>query len=257
MDSDRGGARRGTAHLTKASRTIRNHLAVARGAGMVVVRVGGTGNMLTAPALNDFAEQQRLAGYRRFVFDLALCRGLDSTFMGCMVGMCSALKREPRDPSDAGPGSSDTLPMYAGRQSRDPESAGEPNGAPEDGDKIESLTPEEALAALREHLAKNREDSQAGTAIEDGFVVAVNVSAECRELMNILGVDKFVRIAERVDLSGIEMAELPEADLPPEERRRLILRAHENLIEIDKRNEAQFGAFLRTLSAELSKESKT
>jgi two-component sensor histidine kinase len=38
-----------------------------------------------------------------------------------------------------------------------------------------------------------------------------------------------------------------------DKRRALVLKAHENLVEIDKRNEVQFGAFLKSLSAELSR----
>jgi len=52
----------------------RNQIAVARGGGMVIVRVIGAGNMLTVPALNEFAERQLRDGYRRFVFDLQACQ---------------------------------------------------------------------------------------------------------------------------------------------------------------------------------------
>ena len=52
------------------------------------------------------------------------------------------------------------------------------------------------------------------------------------------------------------MTELPEKTMSPEERRLLILKAHEHLVEIDKRNEAQFGSFLQTLSAELAKKNQ-
>src|SRR5437763_1336329 len=72
----------------------RDYVAVARGSDLVVIRVVGKGNMLNAPGLADFAEEQRLAGFRRFVFDFERCHGLDSTFMGVMVGIHAALASE-------------------------------------------------------------------------------------------------------------------------------------------------------------------
>ena len=117
------------------------------------------------------------------------------------------------------------------------------------------MSREDALAELKVRFGEEPDGSdprQAGA--KRGFVLAVNVSAECRELMNILGVDKFVKVHGDVDLAGLEVAPLPERNLPPLERRRLILEAHEHLVEIDKRNEAQFGAFLKSLSNELAKE---
>ncbi len=215
---------------------MKNNILVARGTDLVVVRVVGSGNMVTAPVLHDFAEQELTAGFRRFVFDLGLCRGLDSTFMGCMVGLSNKVN---------------------GDDEREAESAS-PGAEPQE------LTPEEALKELQDffhhHTGKKAgmEEGSEGEGDNEGpsdsYVIAVNVSAECRELMNILGVDNFVRIKGDVDLNQLEMATLAEKAIPVEERRKLILRAHENLVEIDQRNEAKFGAFLRTLSEELAKE---
>ena len=200
-------------------RAPQNQLAVARGQGVVIVRVIGSGNMISAPTLNDFAEASIGAGYKRFVFDLSQCRGLDSTFMGCMVGICTAIRKDS---------SSDEPGLL--------------------------LSPEDAVALLKKsfntgELAADSPEPLVG----EGFVAAVNVSQENVELLGILGVDKFVRVLGGVDLSPIEATLLPETLSSSDKRRALILKAHENLVEIDKRNEAQFGAFLKTLSAELAK----
>ena len=109
------------------------------------------------------------------------------------------------------------------------------------------------IADVQKSVGLADESSTRNPAIFDGFVIAVNVSPECREVMNILGVDKFVQIRGELDLKSLETVVLPEKATTADERRLLILKAHENLIEIDKRNEAQFGAFLKSLSDELSK----
>jgi hypothetical protein len=207
----------------------RNQIAVARGGGMVIVRVICAGNMLTVPALNEFVEQQLRGGFRRFVFDLQSCQALDSTFMGCMVGLANGLKKE----------SNRTEPEKTGTAG----AAGEGH--------VEELTPEEALATLRAELAVG--SNAAPPRPNVAFAVAINASPEVRELLGILGVDKFVPLLGQLQLPDMETTVLPNIDMTPEERRLMILKAHENLVEIDKRNEAQFGAFLKSLSSELSK----
>ncbi len=222
-----------------------SRLTAARGAGLVIIRVVGSGNLLLAPSLQEFFEEERHAGFRRFVFDLGECRGMDSTFMGCMVGMYTALK------GDSG--------RWTAVSSQDPEAAVHASAAAaaeedEADDSLEALSPEEALKVLRSSLsATKNKTSPDPSPLDDGFITAVNVTEECREVMNILGVDRFVKIVGAFDLSGLEVESLPVKDMGSNERRELILKAHENLVEIDKRNEAQFGAFLRTLSDELAK----
>ena len=220
--------------------TVKNGLAVARGAGLVIVRVMGMGNMVTAPTLDEFFEQERKAGFRRFIFDMTHCRGMDSTFMGCMVGMVNALTREILP--ETGPGVPDGIQLSA--QTPNVEIPVEP-----DDYDVQPLSPQEALAMLQKHLTSHE------TQINHGpCVIAVNVSEEVRELMNILGVDKFVRVGGVVELKQLETELLPGLEMAPDKRKALVLKAHENLVEIDKRNEVQFGAFLKSLSTELARQ---
>jgi hypothetical protein len=207
----------------------RNQIAVSRGGGMVIIRVIGAGNMLTVPSLNEFAERQLRDGFKRFVFDLQPCQALDSTFMGCMVGLANGLKKESirTEPAQNAP----------------------PDEQP--GERIEEMSPEEALATLRAELAVG--SNSAPPRPNASFVVAINASPEVLELLGILGVDKFVPLLGHLQLPEVETTVLPTVEMTPEERRLMILKAHENLVEIDKRNEAQFGAFLKSLSSELSK----
>lgn len=207
----------------------RSQLAVARGPGVVVVRVIGVGNLRLAPALGELVETEMEAGYRRFVLDLAQCRGLDSTFMGCMVGLAQTLKQAPSAAAPASAGAAD--------------SGAEPMG------------PEEALAELTAQFEEARAKSPvAAGGAEPGFVAVVNVSPQCQDLLTILGVDKFVRLLGCVDLAPLEMAVLPDVELPRETLRRVIRRAHENLVQLDQRNVAHFGAFLKHLAGELGKQ---
>ncbi|HYG74105.1 MAG TPA: STAS domain-containing protein [Planctomycetota bacterium] len=219
--------------LKQESGTAKDYIAVARGADLVVIRVVGKGNMITASALAEFAEQQRKAGFKRFVFDMERCNGLDSTFMGVMVGMQTALSKSSE---------SQALPKI------------QPDTQPSE---LRELSPEEAAATLANELAGKSATDRQSTLNSDGgqgVISAVNVSPEVRDLMNMLGVDKFVKLRGSCDLKSIETTILSERNVPAEERRRLILKAHETLVEVDKRNLAQFGPFLKTLSMELSKE---
>jgi len=210
----------------------RDYIAVARGADLVVIRVVGRGNMLNAPALSEFAEQQRKTGFTRFVFDLERCGGLDSTFMGVMVGIHNTGESKAMRLTDAV-----TPPKLSTEEAVE-------------------LSPEEAARELHALLSQPskpvEKPANAGSVVTS--VTAVNVSNEVRQLMAMLGVDAFVKIRGSADLTQLETTILPEKPLTPDERRRLILKAHETLVDVDRRNEAQFGAFLRTLASELSRD---
>lgn len=59
---------------------------IARSASMVYVRVEGLGNMKSAPVLNALLNEVRGEGTRSAYIDLSACLGMDSTFMGLLVG---------------------------------------------------------------------------------------------------------------------------------------------------------------------------
>jgi hypothetical protein len=208
----------------------RDYIAVARGADLVVIRVVGRGNMLNAPALSEFAEQQRKAGFTRFVFDLERCGGLDSTFMGVMVGIHNTGENRTIRLGEA-PAPIPTVKLAT--------------------DEAVELSPEEAARELQALLSGPAKPTERPISTVTS-VTAVNVSNEVRQLMAMLGVDAFVKIRGSADLTQLETTILPEKPLTPDERRRMILKAHETLVDVDRRNEAQFGAFLRTLAQELA-----
>ena len=84
------------------------------------------------------------------------------------------------------------------------------------------------------------------------MVGAVNVPPAVRKSMTMVGGDRFVKVQSACDLSRLQVVMLPEKNLPPAERGRMILKAHASLVELDQRNAEFFGAFLKTLSAELA-----
>jgi anti-anti-sigma regulatory factor len=249
------GEGRNTSNPRNAAAGGRNYVAVARGSDLVVIRVVGKGNMLNAPALADFAEEQRRAGFTRFLFDMERCEGLDSTFMGVMVGMHAALA------SDSG-----RMPKVVvsdDPKPKPPQDEPAARKAVTGGQEMTPLSPQEALKELEERFhgkpdAEPEAPAQPTVESEEtalsGVISAVNVPKPVRDLMSMLGVDKFVKPRGTCDLAQLETTILPEKNLPPNERRKLILKAHETLVDIDKRNEAQFGAFLKALSSELGKE---
>lgn len=194
-----------------------DYVAVARGQDLVVIRVTGRGNMANAPALQEFVEHQRKAGFTQFLFDFERCTGLDSTFMGVMVGMHHSLEPSAPTPAD------------------------------ESGDLV-AMSPEEALEALAKGLtpAEPAHDHH-----KHGSISAVNVSKDLMKLMGMLGVDVFIKIRGTYDLCKLETTILPEKTMTPAERSTLIYKAHQLLVEADKRNEVQFGALLKSLAQEM------
>jgi anti-anti-sigma regulatory factor len=167
---------------------------VARAGDVVYVRVNGLGNMSNAPILKVFSEKMIEEGFRRFIFDLDACRGIDSTFMGTLLDIATTAR---------------------------------------EGDR-----PKKTLT-----------DSDPG---EPG-VLLVNVDDHCRKQLSSVGLDAFLPIAaDRAKLpKGLELRGLETKDVPPQERLKLILKAHQELVAIDQRNEAKFGAFLKDLLADL------
>ncbi len=158
-----------------------NYLEVARTEDTVILRPVGLGNMGVAMGMMDFTGAMLRTGFANFVFDLSMCRGLDSTFMGAMVGLASASE---------------------------------------------------------EH---------------GGATTVVNAGTANLELLQIVGADKFLRLKGDYRMEDIEIECLDVSSPSPERRLELVKKAHENLVDIDKRNAERFGAFLRQLSRELAK----
>ncbi len=63
---------------------------IARSATMVYVLVEGLGNMKSAPVLHSFLTDARGEGTRSAYIELSACVGMDSTFMGLLVGQAQA-----------------------------------------------------------------------------------------------------------------------------------------------------------------------
>jgi len=88
--------------------------------------------------------------------------------------------------------------------------------------------------------------------LRDGLVV-VNASAHCRKQMESIGLHRVLKIQELAAPvpEGLALCDLPDADVDAVTRLKLVMKAHQDLIAIDKSNEAKFGAFLRDLAKNL------
>jgi anti-anti-sigma regulatory factor len=66
------------------------HLEAAKTKEAVYIRVIGLGNFNTAGPMREYAEKAFEEGARCVIVDLAQCTGLDSTFMGTLMGFIGA-----------------------------------------------------------------------------------------------------------------------------------------------------------------------
>lgn len=73
--------------------------------------------------------------------------------------------------------------------------------------------------------------------------------------LGLLGVDSLRLITDDVQFPECAFERLPEKPGSPERRLAVIREAHEKLIELDERNEARFGPFLRQMLAEMDRQS--
>jgi anti-sigma B factor antagonist len=64
---------------------------VARADGVVYVRAVGQANMRTAPLLDVFLQETLSQPVQLVCIDLSVCTGMDSTFMGLLVGTSQSL----------------------------------------------------------------------------------------------------------------------------------------------------------------------
>ncbi len=80
------------ARTTKPSGSVgsQTRYRIARNATMVYVRAEGLANMKSAPLLHAFLAKARDEGTRSAYIDLSACLGMDSTFMGLLVGNAQA-----------------------------------------------------------------------------------------------------------------------------------------------------------------------
>jgi hypothetical protein len=114
----------------------------------------------------------------------------------------------------------------------------------------------EGFRALIIDLAECRgvDSSFMGTLIEySRAVVIVNAGAHCRRQLESIGLHRVLKIQDGPASlpAGLALYDLPDATVDQTTRLKLILKAHQDLIQIDRSNEARFGPFLRDLQKNL------
>lgn len=94
-----------------------------------------------------------------------------------------------------------------------------------------------------------------GISLEKKLVVLVNVLDEHNRILSEVGIDKMVHMCQSaVDLPEIELQKLESRAVSQDERQRVVLSAHENLVRLGRRNEEEFGQFVECLRRELGEE---
>lgn len=92
---------------------------------------------------------------------------------------------------------------------------------------------------------------------EDGVngkprVIILNASEEQRRLIVSVGVDRLVEICTRlVQFPSVKLRRLDDRAVPVDSHLQSLVRAHQDLIELDERNEEKFGAFVRLARKEM------
>ena len=82
--------------------------------------------------------------------------------------------------------------------------------------------------------------------------VAEHVVVQLRTL-GLLGVDSLRLMVDPVEFPACAFEALPDKPGSPDRRLAVIREAHERLMELDERNEARFGPFLRQMLAEMDR----
>ena len=79
------------ANVPKSSSPVYRSILVSRAGDVFLLRIEWLGSMNNAASVWEFCQQALARGARRFAFDLASCKGMDSTFMGTLVGLAGAV----------------------------------------------------------------------------------------------------------------------------------------------------------------------
>ena len=86
-------------------------------------------------------------------------------------------------------------------------------------------------------------------------MVLVNTLEEHSRILSEVGIDRMVHLCDSpVELPSIELQRLESRAVSHDERQRVVLNAHENLVQLDSRNEEEFGQFVNLLRRELGEE---
>jgi anti-anti-sigma regulatory factor len=91
-----------------------------------------------------------------------------------------------------------------------------------------------------------------GVSLARKRVVVINATPAHRKILAEVGIDRVVRLLDgALRLPAVPFQKLEQKAAGSEERIRMILEAHENLVRLDERNEHAFGGFLRAIRGEL------
>ena len=204
------------------SSDAQGHYLVTANLGTVYVQVVGLGSMNNCFSLQDFLHDLHGKGYCQFIFDLKECRGFDSSFMGVLIGLCNRRSSEPSGST----------------------------GAPS------SPSPSNISASTSDGDGQGGTSSDPGARSASHRVIIVNCSDEQRKLLSSVGVDRVVELCQQPINFPVPEAKLSRVKQEPvgvERQLRSIVKAHQDLIQLEGANEEKFGAFVNLVKQELEK----
>ncbi len=91
-----------------------------------------------------------------------------------------------------------------------------------------------------------------GIALREASVILVNLKNPQRKLLTDVGIHRVVKVCKSsVSFPDVSMQKLESQRVETRTRLQNMIEAHDNLVQVDPRNQAKFGAFLETLRQEL------
>ena len=94
-----------------------------------------------------------------------------------------------------------------------------------------------------------------GRDIHNGKLFVLNLNDDNKKLFSMVGIDRMIdTITKRIDIPDFKMKTIDICDVDREEKLRVVVEAHEKLIQINEVNKEKFDKFLDIVKQEMKEE---
>ena len=91
--------------------------------------------------------------------------------------------------------------------------------------------------------------------ITDGKLCALNLNEDNKKLFHMVGIDRMIdTISKKIDIPDFKMKTIDICEVEREEKLRVVVEAHEKLIQINEVNKDKFDKFLKIVKQEMNEE---